>query len=89
MSDDAIAQAWQDIYNSPQGRTAINGLMESLGLYDEIRPMNSMDAGIMIGERNVASRIAVWCKRKPEAFVDDAVEDMDALEKFMKANAGD
>lgn len=78
-----VAQAWRDVWESPQGRVAISELMVALNTYSEINPTDPMQAGIAIGERNVACRIARWIGRKPEEFVGDALGDVKEVEQLM------
>lgn len=78
-----VARAWRDVWASPQGRVAIAELMVALNTYSEINPTDPMQAGIAIGERNVACRIARWIGRKPEDFVGDALVDVTEVEQLM------
>ena len=87
--DDKISRAWRDVYNTPQGKTAISALLMDMNLYSEIVPASEMQAGILIGERNIAARIARLVGRAPEDFVQDAIEDADLMERMLKTKSGD
>jgi hypothetical protein len=88
-ADKEISDAWRTVAGTPAGRLAIAELMMSLNLYSEINATNEMQAGIAIGERNIAARIARWIGRKESEFVQEAVEDVDLLERMMKTRSGD
>ena len=87
--DDKLARLWRGLYNTPHGREAISGLLMDLNLYSEMAPANELQAGILIGERNVAARIARMIGRAPDAFVEDAIEDADLLDRMMQTRTGD
>jgi hypothetical protein len=87
--DDKLARLWRDLYQTPLGRQAISGLMMDLNLYSEVIPQNELQAGIALGERNVAARIARMIGRAPDAFVEDAVEDADILDRMITTRTGD
>ena len=65
-----IARAWRDIYNTPSGREAISGLLMELNLYSETQPSDVFTAGVLVGERNVAARIARYIGRAPADYVE-------------------
>lgn len=88
-ADKEISDAWRTVAGTPAGRLAIAELMMSLNLFSEITPVNEMQAGVAIGERNVAARIARWIGRKESEFVQDAVEDVELLERMMRTRSGD
>ena len=88
-ADKEISDAWRTVAGTPAGRLAIAELMMSLNLYSEINATTEMQAGIAIGERNIAARIARWIGRKESEFVSEAIEDVDLLEKMMKTRSGD
>lgn len=81
---DEITKAWRAVYESPEGQKAIAFLLRDLGLYDELAPGNSFHAGIMMGQRNVAARIARLVGRKPEDFVKDAHKDSDLVSNMLR-----
>jgi hypothetical protein len=78
--DSRVAEAWRTIAMTEHGRLALAELFLSLNLYSEIPGSDPITAGIAIGERNVAVRIAAWCGRKPETFMADAAEDVDLVD---------
>jgi len=78
-----VAQAWREIAMTPQGKVALAELFASLNVYSEVHASDPITAGIAIGERNVAARIARWIGRKPGEYVETAREDMTVLEHLM------
>ncbi len=88
--DDKISQAWRNIYNTPDGQVAIGHLLADLGLYEEIQATgDAMSIGIAVGERNIAARIARHLGRTPQRYVEDTVEDINAVDAFLTAAQGD
>lgn len=87
-----IAQAWRDVWGSPQGRLAVSELLLSLNVYSPIDTDNVLHAGMAIGERNVAARIAKWLDLKPSDYVEhaqDSVAELDELDKILRMKLGD
>ena len=88
--DDKVSQAWRNIYNTPDGQLAIGHLLAGMGIYEEIQATgDAMSIGIAVGERNIAARIARHLGRTPEKYVDDTVEDINAVDAFLTAAQGD
>ena len=88
-AQDEVSAAWRHISQTPEGRLAMAELFMSLNLYSEIQATDVMQAGIAIGERNIAARLARWCGRKEEEFVQDVGEDVELLERMMSTRSGD
>ena len=89
MSEEKIKSAWRTIYDTPHGREAIAWLMAEAGVYDVQAPSNEMHAGIMIGERNIAVKVAAMCGRAPEVVVEETREDTDLLKSMANMKHGD
>lgn len=76
-------KAWRAVYATYEGRKAIGSLMAEFGLFNEVAPHSSVEAGIRIGERNVLSRIARHIGRTEEAAPEDFSEDVDLMSKML------
>jgi hypothetical protein len=83
LSEARIAAAWRAVYDTPDGRQAIGHLLVELNLYSEIIPQTELQAGILLGQRNVACRIAKWIGRKPERAISDVREDVDIIDRML------
>jgi predicted component of type VI protein secretion system len=81
-ANEKVANAWRQVWESPEGRLALGELFLSLNLYSEAIPTDPIQAGIVIGERNVAARIARWVGRNPQDFVADAKDDVDLIDRI-------
>lgn len=79
-----IADDWRSIYQTDEGRRAIAELFKAAGVYDQINPSDPIAAGIAIGQRNVAVRIALWIGLKPEEFADVVEEDVNLVDKIIR-----
>jgi hypothetical protein len=88
MSDEKICRAWQQIADTPEGRLALAALFESVGLYQEIVPETPLQAGISIGQRNIAVRIAGWCGVDPQSFVSDVKAHNSEIDRLFSAGVG-
>lgn len=87
-----IAKAWQDFYATNEGALAVGELMMALGVYSEINAENSFQAGVAIGQRNVAARIAKYLEMKPQTYVSDvktSLRELDALDELLQTKRGD
>ena len=81
---DRVAQAWKDVYATPSGKIAVDYLMSSCGAFSEAYPQDPVSAGIAIGERNVAAKVARFLSRKPEDFVPTAIETVDFMDRILE-----
>ena len=79
-----VAEYWRDFYNTPEGRAAVGALMARAGVYSAITATDPVQAGIAIGERNMAAWLADLIGFRAEEFVDerDKTDRVDLLAQF-------
>lgn len=80
-----IAADWKAIADTPEGKRALAELFKSCGMYTEVPACDPMQAGLILGERNVCIRIAQWLGARPEEFAERAVDDEDTVVRIMDA----
>lgn len=90
--DVQLAEDWQWLNNTPQGRRIIADLMVWGNVYTQItgydargRAMSNTEIFMAIGENNFAKRIAGYLGYKPDPyqFVQHAQDDTDLLNRMI------
>jgi hypothetical protein len=81
-----IAADWKAIYSTPEGRRALAQLFKSIGVYDEFPGADgdAFRAGIIVGERNVAARIAKWIGMSAETYVEDEGDQTHIVDRIIQ-----
>lgn len=79
-----VAQCWRDFYDTPEGRAAIGAFMARAGVYSEIQAADPIQAGIAIGERNMAAWLAEIIGYREEEYATnrDATDRVDLMAQF-------
>ena len=79
-----IAQYWRDFYDSQEGRAAVGAMMARAGVYSTLAVTDPVQAGIAIGERNMAVWLAEIIGFRGEEFVEDRdkIDRVDLLAQF-------
>lgn len=67
----AVATAWREFYQTPEGKAAVGALMAHCGAYSPIVAADPITAGIEIGKHNVAAWLAEQIGIRPDAFVQE------------------
>jgi hypothetical protein len=63
-----LAQAWRDVWETPQGRFALSHLLLEMNLFSPLELDNPTTLAIATGQRNVAARIARLINLKPDEY---------------------
>jgi hypothetical protein len=67
----SVAAAWQEWFNTPEGRIAINALMTRCGVYTPVMVGDPTSMAVQVGERNIGAWVAEMCGLKAENYVEE------------------
>ena len=78
--------AWRAFKDRPEGHVALSELFVWCNVYSPIETNDPIEMARMVGERNVALRIAQLMGTKASDFVQHAQDDTDILDRMMRSN---
>ena len=83
--DAQLAEDWQWLNNTPQGRRIIADLMVWGDVYTRIEDTDPIALALRVGESNLAKRVAYYLgwKADPYQFVQHAQDDTDLLNRMI------
>lgn len=83
--DAQLAEDWQTIAHTAEGRRIIADIMTWANVYSPIEDNDPVAMARHVGEENVAKRIAYYLGYKAENFARMAQEDTDILNRMMES----
>lgn len=85
--DAQLAEDWQWLANTPQGRRIIADLMVWGNVYSPIEESDPTRLAVAVGENNFAKRVAYYLgyRQQPEQFAQRAFEDTDLINRWLSS----
>lgn len=83
--DQQVAEDWQWLATTMEGRRIIADLMTWANIYSPIEDNDPIAMARHVGEENVAKRIAYYLSYKPEQFPRMAEDDTSLLERILES----
>ncbi len=83
--DAQLAEDWQWLANTAQGRRVIADLMTWANIYSHIEESEPVKLALRVGEQNVGKRVAYYLGYKPEQFPQMAEEDTDLINRMLES----
>lgn len=74
-----IAEAYRDLWQTPQGRVVLGDLLMSCHVFEPSFAPDALSTAFREGERNIGLRIARYLDMQPQAFAQAYGEAYDAL----------